>query len=44
MHTSHILNALHTVLRFMHGRNPTHGEMVTTGHRIIRRIRERVWS
>ncbi len=43
MYSYPLLNALHTMLWFMHGRAPTHGEMVVAFH-MVPRIRDRVWA
>lgn len=39
-YTSPLLNALHTVLVFMHGRQPTHLEMLQTAGIMRRRVRK----
>lgn len=39
-----INNALQTTLYFLLGRAPTGQEMIRTAHRMIPRIRNKVWS
>ena len=39
-----INNALQTTLYFMLGRAPTGPEMINAAHRMIPRIRNRVWA